>query len=110
MSTRETEKPRPLDNRRERNLVPLLAGGLGAMAILIAGAWVLDKRVEQSRMAYIGRELVSAGYGAPVSVEPSPGDNCWRASEGFHWRTDRARGYACAGPRSKVVLYPDGAP
>lgn len=96
--------PHPLDNRRERNLAPLLFAGLAATAVLIAGAWAVDKRTESRRIANIERALAARNIGAVLEVRPVKGDDCWRAAEGFAWKTEDAAGYACAGPGSKVDL------
>jgi hypothetical protein len=90
-------------------MVPWLLGLLAAAAILVAGGFVVDGRVERARIGHVQREVAAQGFGAAVSVQPAKGDNCWRASEGFRWKTEGAEGYACAGPRDKVVLYPGAA-
>lgn len=94
----------PLDNKREPRmgrlaLVPILAAGL-----FIPGAVVAHKVTEQRRMDAVEAAVLATGRSGPVHVEPLRGDECWRAREGFRWRTATEEGWACAGPKDQVTL------
>jgi hypothetical protein len=95
----------PLDNRGEQPFArPMLtAAAVVAVALLIggvgAGLWVADRRQDNVEQA-----LLAQGYG-PAQVEPIRGDECWRAREGFRWRTAEKGGWACAGPGDEVTIH-----
>ena len=79
--------------------------------VIIAAIGVLGhRRVEAARMEAVAAAVTASGHPGPVTVEPMRGDECWRAREGFAWRTRDASGWACAGPRGEVRLQDDPAP
>ena len=93
----------PLDNTREFDPHRLLIFA-GAMVVMLLGAGVAADRITEARRMGFVRDAVDArGYGR-ATVTPIPGGECWRAAEGFRWRTATAEGTACAGPRDHVVI------
>lgn len=100
----------PLDNLRGPNARGPLAVGAAGLLVLAGLGVVVHVRTEGAREANIQRVLAARGYG-PAEIEPMKGDECWRAREGFRWRTATASGTACAGPRDAVTLkVTEGAP
>ncbi|MFC3076793.1 hypothetical protein ACFODL_01690 [Phenylobacterium terrae] len=95
----------PLDARVEQPFArPVLTAAAAIAAVLVvfavgAGVWVNERRQDS-----VERALLAQGYG-PAHVEPIPGDECWRAREGFRWRTATKSGWACAGPGDEVTLH-----
>ena len=65
----------------------------------VAAQWITTER----RIANIRVELAERGLGR-AEVRAIRGDECWRAREGFTWRTATATGVACAGPGSEVAI------
>lgn len=93
----------PLDNTREFDPRRLLTFAAVAVVVLAAAGATVNELTERQRIANI--RAVLAAQGRPdAQVEPIPGDQCWRAAEGFRWKTPAAEGTACAGPRDKVVI------
>ena len=94
----------PLGNTREPRtgrlaLIPLVAAApISGEGLLIHG------RVEANRMEAVAAAVRASGHAGLVTVEPMRGDECWRAREGFAWRSADARGWACAGPGREVRL------
>jgi len=94
----------PLDNTRGPNGRAVLT--IAAASVVVLGAagfgahlWNTGKRVEN-----VQRAVAAAGYGA-AEVTEMKGPECWRAREGFRWKTATAEGWACAGPRDQVVVH-----
>jgi hypothetical protein len=85
-------------------LVPFAAG-----ALLVGAGLLVQDRTEARRMDAVAAAVRASGQAGPVQVEPMRGEECWRAREGFAWRTAEAQGWACAGPGDEVRLQP-GAP
>ena len=52
----------------------------------------------------LGQVGQAQGWGE-AQVAPIKGDNCWRAREGFRWRTATKTGWACAGPGYEVTVH-----
>lgn len=95
----------PLNNDREPDgRLPL---GIASAAIICLGVagFALNARVGKSRAEIVQLAVSAAGYGEAV-VAPIKGEECWRAREGFTWKTGLASGSACAGPGSEVHLFP----
>ncbi|MGA0607605.1 hypothetical protein ACO2Q0_16560 [Phenylobacterium sp. VNQ135] len=100
----------PLDNTRgPRARLPLTIGAASLVILAGAGAglhaWNVDRRMDN-----VARAVAHAGYGA-AEVSQMPGPQCWRARDGYRWKTATSAGWACAGPRDEVVLHvgePDG--
>lgn len=100
----------PLDNTRSprarRPLTILMVSAL----VLIAVAFGAHQWNTARRTANVQKAVAAAGYGR-ADVVQMPGDECWRAREGFRWRTETAEGWACAEPGDEVVVHvgkPDG--
>jgi hypothetical protein len=93
----------PLDNTREFNPRRLLVFAAVTMLVLTGAGVAVNEINEAQRIANIRGVLAAQGYGA-AEVKPIPGPQCWRAAEGFRWKTPTAQGTACAGPRDKVVI------
>jgi hypothetical protein len=91
-NTRGPEARRPLTIIVVSALV-LTAVGLGAHQ------WNTTRRT-----ANVQRAVAEAGYGR-ADVVQMRGDECWRAREGFRWRTETAEGWACAGPGREVAVH-----
>ena len=94
----------PLDNTRGPNARAALAvAGVSIVVLAAAGlaahVWNTDKRIGN-----VERAVAAAGYGA-AEVTQMKGPECWRAREGFRWKTASAQGWACAGPRDQVVVH-----
>jgi hypothetical protein len=77
---------------------------IGALALFAAVGWVGHERVERARMRAVAEAVVASGHAGPVEVTPMRGEECWRAREGFAWRTADNSGWACAGPGGEVRL------
>lgn len=77
---------------------------LVAAAVLLALGWFAQTSTEAHRIDAVAQAVTAAGYGAGAEVEAIPGDECWRAREGFRWRTAKNEGWACAGPRDEVSI------
>ncbi|MCR5874741.1 hypothetical protein LRS10_11535 [Phenylobacterium sp. J426] len=104
----------PLDNtldgaRGPGARLPLLIGAVSLVVLAGAGlaahVWTVDRRMDN-----VERAVARAGHGA-AEVAQMEGPECWRAREGYRWKTATASGWACAGPRDEVVLHvgePDG--
>lgn len=94
----------PLNNDR----TPRYGGVLLAttVSILVLGSAGVAAHVwnEARRVASVASAVEAAGFGRP-EVEPIKGPECWRAREGYRWRTATARGWACAGPRDEVSIH-----
>ena len=93
----------PLDNTREFDPRRFLTFAAVAVVVLAAAGATLNELTERQRIANIRGALAAQGH-AGAEVEPIPGDQCWRAAEGFRWKTPTSQGTACAGPRDKVVI------
>lgn len=93
----------PLDNTREPDARGPVVVALAAVFVLgvagVAAQWITTER----RIANIRVELAERGLGR-AEVRAIRGDECWRAREGFTWRTATATGVACAGPGSEVAI------
>lgn len=84
----------------------VVVGVAGAAAVVLAvGGLAISARVTAQRMEHVRAAVIAGGYG-DATVKPIRGDECWRGREGFTWKTARASGSACAGPRSQVTLFP----
>lgn len=84
----------------------LVLGIAGAAALVLgASGLVVNLRATDHRMDNVRAEVLAQGYGE-AEVKPIRGDECWRGREGYTWETPFARGSACAGPRSEVMLFP----
>ncbi|HKP78473.1 MAG TPA: hypothetical protein VJU34_05055, partial [Phenylobacterium sp.] len=59
---------------------------------------------EARRETNVARAIAAKGWGV-AEVEPIKGPQCWRAREGYRWRTPTKSGWACAGPRDEVALH-----
>jgi hypothetical protein len=94
----------PLDNTREPRMGRLAAVPLAALAVFAGLAWLGHEQVEQTRIRAVAKAVTASGYAGPVEVKPIRGDECWRAREGFAWKTADAAGWACAGPGGEVRL------
>lgn len=95
----------PLNNDRGPRLAGSMAIGGVALVALALGGLVLHARTQAARAQNVRFAVLAAGYGA-AAVRPIKGDECWRARDGFTWRTASASGSACAGPRDEVHLFP----
>lgn len=94
----------PLDNGLDPAMGQLAAVPLAAFAVFAAVGWFGHERVEQARMMAVAEAVLASGYAGPVQVKSMRGDECWRAREGFAWKTTEAAGWACAGPGSELRL------
>lgn len=94
----------PLDNDREpRGRAVLAVAAAATVALGIAG-FSAHQWNEARREANVARAVAAKGWGA-AEVQPIQGENCWRAREGFRWRTATKSGWACAGPGDEVTLH-----
>ncbi|HEY8573845.1 hypothetical protein [Phenylobacterium sp.] len=93
----------PLDNTREFNPRRFLGFAVASLVVLAGAGVIANELTETQRIHNVRAFLQAQGYG-DARVEPMPGNQCWRAAEGFAWKTPTARGTACAGPRDKVVM------
>lgn len=81
-------------------------GIAGAATIILAAAGMITSaRTSDQRVENIRAAVMAKGYGE-AAVTPIKGDECWRAREGFTWKTATASGSACAGPGARVYLFP----
>ena len=94
----------PLNNTREPRMGPLAVIPLAAAALFALGGWILQAKVQEQRIQAVAEAVVASGLKGPVDVQPMVGEECWRAREGFSWRTREASGWACAGPGGEVRL------
>jgi len=95
----------PLDNTRGPNARLALAVVVAGVVLVSGVGYFGHVRTQAAREANVQAALLAQGYGR-AEIEPIRGDECWRAREGFRWRTPTASGAACAGPASEVTLYP----
>jgi hypothetical protein len=96
----------PLDRVREPTMGRLAAVPLGALGVFVLVAWLGHERVEKARMEAVAEAVTASGHVGSVEVTPMRGEECWRAREGFAWKTADASGWACAGPGGEVRLQP----
>jgi len=94
----------PLDNKREPRARAVLTIAAAATVVLGIGGFAAHEWNEARREANVARAVAAKGWGQ-AEVEPIEGDNCWRAREGFRWRTASRSGWACAGPGDEVTLH-----
>lgn len=94
----------PLDNTHEPRMGRMAAVPLAALAVLAAAGWIGHRHVEQRRVQAVATVVIASGHAGPVQVDPIRGDECWRAREGFAWKSSDATGWACAGPGSEVRI------
>lgn len=100
----------PLDNTRGPRARAPLTIGAAALVVLTGAGFAAHQWNTGRRIANVERAVAAAGYGA-AEVAQMKGPECWRAREGFRWKTATAQGWACAGPRDQVVVHvgePDG--
>lgn len=94
----------PLDNdRAPRFRGALLTAAVAAVALSGAGfgAHIWN---EARREANIAGVVAAKGWGE-AEVEAIKGPECWRAREGYRWRTADRSGWACAGPGDEVTVH-----
>lgn len=94
----------PLDNTRGPRAKGVLAVGAAALVVLAGAGFAAHQWNTGQRIANIERAVAAAGHG-DAEVSQMKGPDCWRAREGFRWKTATAQGWACAGPRDEVVVH-----
>lgn len=95
----------PLDNKQGPDVRRPMIVVLGALILLAGAGWAAHDLTAARREANVARAVLAQGYGKTLSVAPIKGDECWRAREGYRWRTQKTQGWACAGPGSEVTLH-----
>jgi hypothetical protein len=94
----------PLDNDREPRAKGVFLAAAAAAVVLAGAGFGAHTWNEARREANVARAVLAKGYG-PAEVEAIQGPECWRAREGYRWRTATASGWACAGPRDEVTVH-----
>lgn len=94
----------PLDNVRGPSSSAALSVAAVAVVVLGLGGFAAHKWNEARREDNIANAVAAKGWGA-AEVEAIQGPECWRAREGYRWRTATKQGWACAGPRDEVILH-----
>jgi hypothetical protein len=95
----------PLDAvRREPSARAALSVAAVATVLLGLGGLAAHHWNEGRREANVARAVAAKGWGS-AQVEAIDGPECWRAREGYRWRTQTKSGWACAGPGDEVTLH-----
>jgi len=94
----------PLDNDREPHYRGALLAAAVAIVTLAGAGFGAHIWNEGRREANVARAVAAKGWGE-AEVQAIPGRECWRAREGYRWKTATRSGWACAGPGDEVTLH-----
>ena len=94
----------PLNNDQAPRARGALLTALAAAVALSGAGFAAHIWIEARREANVARAVAAKGWG-DAEVEAIKGPECWRAREGYRWRTAERSGWACAGPGDEVTLH-----